>query len=170
MSPVGSVGFQRPVTEQLQLSAAALWLWLSELARAPQRVRPRAHAELKVVGAAVLALDALTGEVTGLVGFNGAVGPVVQVGGQRVPLLRLHVITTFKYKRPEERKCVRTDRRSERQPSPHMLDLHDAFRTVISDCQLSIMTVHPHLVVLKSRIKTKLIRKTEINLTCTLSF
>lgn len=67
------------------------------LTRAPQRVRPRPHTQLKAVGAAVGALGALTGEVTGLVGFNGAVGSVVLVGGQRVPLLRLHVVTTFKY-------------------------------------------------------------------------
>lgn len=93
--PVGGVGFERPITEQLRVSA--LWIGLSAPARAPQRVRPRPYAQFEGAGAAVGALGTLAGEVTGLVGFDRAVGVVVQVGGQRVPLLRLAIFTTFKY-------------------------------------------------------------------------
>lgn len=53
------------------------------------------------MGAAVEAPNALTGEVTGLVGINGAVGFIVQVGRQWVLLLRLYVIETFKYEKEE---------------------------------------------------------------------
>lgn len=48
------------------------------------------------MGAAVGPLGALTGEVSGLVGLDGAVGSVFQVGRQRLLLLRLCVINTFK--------------------------------------------------------------------------
>lgn len=99
MLPVGCVGFQRPITEQLRFSAAVLWVHLSGLTQSPQLFRPRPQTEHEAV---VGALGTQAVEVTGLVGFNGTVGFVVQVGGQRVLLLRLHVVPAFTYKRSGE--------------------------------------------------------------------
>lgn len=68
MVPVGGVGLERPVTEQLQVSA--FWIQLPTSTRAPQCVRPRPHAQVEDVGAAVGPIGALAGEVAGLVGLD----------------------------------------------------------------------------------------------------
>ena len=85
--PVGGLRFQWSITEVDQVSAG---LWVTG---PPQRVHPHPQTDLEAV-VSVGALGAVTGEVTGLVGLDGAVGPVVPVGGQRMLLLRLHVIKT----------------------------------------------------------------------------
>lgn len=77
--PVGGLGFKWSITEFVQFPASLWRILVSVVTGAPQQVHPCPQADVVDVGAAVRTFRAAAGKVAGLVGLDGAVGPVVQV-------------------------------------------------------------------------------------------